>query len=288
MSAILEELIGFGGTDKNDKPARNDKSHVNPITPNSEVIKIALADAKNVRQEALKNAKDALEEAFTNPLSNMMKNMTPDPDKPKIRGLDETKKLIENFKEKTSAYPRYISYDGSTVLCVMLSMKPVARVHITNLPSKDQELLVSLVPKDVQYFSVKFDEEKDFIFFDFWGNNTLTLNFFNAVAHPRAEDLKDVPPTVTVVNDGDKISVGDKILINKKAIQAITDQGATKKTEDEVPRRQPVAGRNAFEIRTDILQMAIDWSIYSNKNKLTPEEITQVAKHFYSFVESRR
>lgn len=46
--------------------------------------------------------------------------------------------------------------------------------------------------------------------------------------------------------------------------------------------------RNAYEIRESVLKMAIDWSIYSDKNKLSPKEVIDVAKEFYSFVEQRR
>jgi hypothetical protein len=223
------------------------------------------------------------------------------PDATTKKNVEETRKLIETFKDKTSNYPKYISYEGSMVICVMLSMKDTARLHVSNLPIIDQEVIKGLWPvnasaKAPSCFSVRFDEIKDFVFFDFSGAfKEFSVNIFNAVAHPRPEDLKDMGPEVPVEDTGDKIAVGGKILMNKKTIQKIMGNSykdpkkelPTQLDEEYVSRRQPVAGRNAFELRTDILAMAVDYHIH-NKNNMTPDEIVKVAKIFYSFVENRR
>ncbi len=62
-------------------------------------------------------------------------------------------------------------------------------------------------------------------------------------------------------------------------------------------QRQSTTGRNAYEIRADVLQMAIDWassSIAHNSNNpiitksRSDDDLISLAKKFYSFVENRR
>jgi len=214
----------------------------------------------------------------------------------KRKAFEETKKIIDNFREKTANYPKYISYEGSMVLCVMLSMKDVASVHISNLPQVDQDvikgLFVGAPNKCVTNFSVKFDNDKDFILLDFYAHNDFTVKMLNSVAHPRPEDLKDVGEVVPIENDGDRIAVGGKIIMDKRNIQRlggiVTGDHKPEMDVELAPKRQPVSGRNAFEIRTDIMQMALDWSVANNKTGMSPADVVNVAKVFYSFVENRR
>jgi hypothetical protein len=103
------------------------------------------------------------------------------------------------------------------------------------------------------------------------------------------EDLV-VTDEVPVEKDGDKIEVGGKIVLNRKSIEkliGVNNKSKSNPEEDAILRRQPVAGRNAFEIRSDILQMALDYATH-NKSRFTPEEIVGVAKKFYAFVENKR
>ena len=61
-------------------------------------------------------------------------------------------------------------------------------------------------------------------------------------------------------------------------------------SEEEVTvKRQAVSGRNAYEIRADVLQMAIDWTTDHNEwGKKTEDDALALAKKFYQFVENRR
>lgn len=308
-------------------------------------LDVAIEESKAVRATALKNAKTALEEAFEGKYKDMINERVSEEDrkvvltqsdlqkmignKPAIKNIvkesnrsnpnfnpielsqksyDDTKKIVDTFREKTAAYPKYISYDGAMVLCVMFAMKSEVRFHITNLPSEDQDIIRGLLPnsvaKHLDYFSVKFDKEKDFILYDFSAlydfskSNDVVLNLFNAVAHPRSEDLKDVGPgAVSVEDNGDKITVGG-IAMNKRTIQKVMgiepkkEVVASPSSSEEVDntlRRQPVAGRNAYEIRADVLQMAIDWSgKNTTKIRTDDDDVVALAKKFYTFVENRR
>jgi hypothetical protein len=212
--------------------------------------------------------------------------------------FNETKTLIQNFKEKVAKYPKYLSYDGSTVLCVLLSMeKTVRRSTFTHLPIEDQEIIKNLIPekcfKTMEYFQVEFDNQNDFEFTFFSAVDNYKITMFNSLIHPKVGDMTH--NEVQVKKDGENISVGGKIVLNKKGIQRMIGVDTSKKeSEDEIiSRRQPVSGRNAFEIREDILEAAIDVvksSQSSNKESLetSVEIILEVAKKFYSFVENKR
>lgn len=201
---------------------------------------------------------------------------------------------MKKINDKLSNFPKHLSYEGSVVLCVMLSMKEVAYPHLSNLPSIDQSLIRSLIPKDIinfDTFEVKFDENKDFtiIFSTPPYDKEFVLSMFNSVAHPRPEDLNN-SGVVPIEKDGDKIEVGGKIILNRKGIGRLIgiDNKSKSDTEEEPQqRRQSVAGRNAFEIRSDVMQMALDFATH-NKSQLTPEEVVNVAKKFYAFVENKR
>jgi hypothetical protein len=219
------------------------------------------------------------------------------------RAVEETKALMKNFREKVANYPKYISYEGSMVLCVLLSMKEVAHPHISNLPSVDQQTIRSLLPRkmanELDYFNVKFDENKDFIMEVFSGTHDPSIKFtmFNTVAHPRQEDLKDTIGTVPIEKDGNKVAVGGKIIMDKRNIQklmGIAPKEVKHEELDQEPlmRRQPVSGRNAFEIREDILESAIDVVKFSSGNEKrdldeVSDEVLRVAKKFYCFVENK-
>lgn len=226
----------------------------------------------------------------------------------KKRSVEETKKLITNFKEKVANYPKHLSYEGSVVLCVMLSMEETAFPNITNLPMVDQTLIRSSIPpellSDLSWFEVAFDQNKDFVLKfkskKFKAKDNYEFTMFNSVAHPRPEDLKDVlMGSVPVEKDGDEISIGGKIKLNPKTVRIVMGTSVppvelnTEVAEEKIASKRPVAGRNAFEIREDILECAIDVVRSSGKNNgrnidELSNEILRIASKFYAFVEDRR
>jgi hypothetical protein len=208
--------------------------------------------------------------------------------------FDETKKVIQNFHKNMATYPKYISHEGSTVLCVLLSMEPNPSIRMEGLPVTDREIMDQLLPDNLANkifddIRVEFDDQKDFIVTFYNEEKPIhTIRLFNTVIHP---PNTSVPTSVVEVEDGDKISIGGKVVMDKKAVKKLIgfkpEIGPKKEEEKEEPRRQ-VSGRNAFEIRTDIMQMALDWAAANGKTNLSPDEIVNVAKKFYSFVENKR
>lgn len=216
--------------------------------------------------------------------------------------VEETKKTIENFQEKMANWPKHISYEGSVVLCVLLSMNEVAHTHVGNLPVADYQVLRSVFPEEVALndFSAMFDGNKDFIItVPRKDKDCISFLFFNSVAHPRYEDLKvEGNGEVPVEKDGDKISVGAKLVLDKKGIKRLIGVEPLKRNvnnpnieqEDLLPKRQPVSGRNAYEIRADVLALSVEWASRKDiaSEYTDPDDIIDLAKKFYSFVENKR
>lgn len=227
----------------------------------------------------------------------------------KKKSIEETKKLLENFRDKVAQYPKHLSYDASTVICVLLSLNSNPEVLMQNLPIEDQAIIKESIKgtacANLSYFYVSFDKNKDFVFTfsmqEDHNKDSMKVEkcFINTVAHPRSEDLRDLGSgAVPIEKDGDKVSVGGKIVLNKRGIKRLIgveplkrESKPTPEEEDLVPmKRQPVAGRNAYEIRADVLQMAIEWATSSEQisSRITePEEIVDLAKKFYQFVENK-
>lgn len=223
---------------------------------------------------------------------------------PRNKNLEETKEMLKTFRKKVANYPKHLSYEGSMVLCVLLALNSTANAKIFNLPQIDQSLIKGLLPpKFTTYmdnFLVKFDDRKDFeLLFENGLGEHYTMVMFNSVAHPRPEDLRDSSGggIVPIERDGEKIAVGGKFHLNKRTIQKAigTDAQESKYQEAEEKAYSPQqkqAGRNAYEIRADVLQMAIDWArtewAGSTQRKPSDDDVISLAKKFYSFVENRR
>jgi len=111
----------------------------------------------------------------------------------------------------------------------------------------------------------------------------------NTVIHPQHLETHAVP----VEGDGEKISLGGKLVFDKKRIQQLIGVGrfsetpAPRKDEEEFVRRQPVSGRNAYEIRADLVQLSMELLFYNGASKISPEEVVSTAKVLYSFIEDR-
>jgi hypothetical protein len=289
MSTALEEAIVSGD---NSIP-KNVPSDSNSVTY-EEVDREMTAKAK----EDIKSSVHAAVQKEVNRRNGVVVEDSP----AARRKMEEVKQLVQTFHEKVANYPKHMSYEGSMVLCVLLSMKKVAAVGMRNIPSVDQTLIRSLLPKDVEVsgFDVKFDDNKDFILiFNPHDNSDLTLTLFNTVAHPRPCDITstDGIDVVPVEEDGEVVKVGGRILVDKRTVRTILGQPCKDSTppqavEEQYKKQQPSVNRNAYEIRADVLQMAIDWSKVEDSGggyrKPSDDQLLSLAKKFYSFVENRR
>lgn len=219
------------------------------------------------------------------------------------RNFVETKELLTSFKEKTAAFPKHLSYEGSMVVCVLLSMHREVYVPLSSLPQVDQQLIRNTLPdnlKDVSHINVAFDKDKDFsvsVYPEYHGGKRkppFVFVLFNTVAHPRPEDLQE--PTEQPVEEPDgTVSVkvgGGTLKFDKKkvaSLAAIPQKQDTgwKSQEQEASQVLKTTNKNAYEIRADVLHMAIDWA-KSRDDTRTDDGVLELAKKFYTFVENRR
>ena len=271
----------------------DNKSSIKTGIPTN-VLPLSKSQCQAETEESSITPSNALEQANQrNPNQHLLDERKNDPGWEK--NLQETKKVMNTFKEKVATYPKYISHEGSTVLCVLLSMEPNPSIRMEGLPVSDGNILRQSIPenlleKDFDDIRVEFDEQKDFIVTFLEKDVVLhTIRLFNTVIHPQNIH---VPTSVVDVEDGDKISIGGKVVMDKNAVKKLIgfkpELAPKKEEEKEEPRRQQVTGRNAFEIRTDIMQMALDWATKNGKPNMTPDEVVNIAKKFYTFVENKR
>lgn len=253
---------------------------------NKNIVQQKISDPKVVKEQI-----DTLLDEDKNKVISVIGNETY---KSNLRGFEEAKKLIDNFREKVSKYPKYtISFDGSTKLCALLSLNTPAEISFGQLPMEDQDTLRKSIKNtpfsDISYFYVMYDEQKDFRFiFSKDKEEGIVVNMFNSFTHPEV-----VKYEIPVKKVGEQVNVGNSILLDKERIKKLIGVDPQKKSnqeDDPTPKRQPVAGRNAYEIRADVLQMAIDWSGRDSISKQysNPEDLIDLAKKFYQFVENRR
>jgi hypothetical protein len=210
----------------------------------------------------------------------------------KKKNIAETKKLIETFAKNMESYPKHLSYEGSVVLCSLIGLKQNNNINLNGLPKSDVELIYSQIPLHTPplSFSVELDDQQDFklkcveISNGLVSPETFNLRFFNSVIRPNT-----APSDIPIKQEGNKVTVGTNLVLDQQRIQKLvgnTPPEKVKSEEEDMPRRQAVSGRNAFEIRTDVLTLAVDWINHSN-GKRTEDEVMRVAKLFYSFVEDR-
>jgi hypothetical protein len=215
----------------------------------------------------------------------------------KKKSIAESKKLIETFTSKLKNYPKHLSYEGSVVLCSLIGLKQTNDINLAGLPKIDQDLIYSQLPlletlHGRLSFSVTLDDQQDFLLAcnELPEDKSISarefrLRFFNSVLRPN-----NFPSDIPIERDGEKVTVGGSLVLDPQRVQKLvgnTPSARAKGEDEELPRRQMVSGRNAFEIRTDILTLAVDWVNQSN-GKRTEDEVLRVAKLFYSFVENRR
>jgi hypothetical protein len=253
-------------------------------SPNKEALKEAIQDAKKVRQTAIDNAKEALDNAFG---TNILQVTG---DKSNTKGFEETKKILTNFHSRMERYAKYISKEGSAILCIKIanSKETPTLIFLNELPSEDQEIIKELVKSSKctieNSIYVEMDEFKDFKFKTINNSAVDPYYLFNTTLHPKPSN---VVAEVPVNHNGENIQIGGRINLNKKDVQKLCGIEGDKMESDfdQYPKRIPVANRNAYEIRNDILEMSL--MFHKNKVNSTEDDIIKTAQKFYSFVEQK-
>ena len=208
----------------------------------------------------------------------------------KKTAIDDTKKILDNFREGLAKYPIYISDKGAITLNVQFGIGKMCRMD--SLSDSDQLLILAQADKNKlssglnkTEFAVSQDSSRDFIL-TFGGAidmGTENINVFNSILHPK-NDYIDTKAGIPVKIHGGVIEIVDTEKL--KQIANIKSSIGSVESENMVTqRRPPVSGRNGFEIRSDVMGMAVDYCIY-NKT-MDPKRVVDIARLFYDFVENK-
>jgi hypothetical protein len=160
------------------------------------------------------------------------------------------------------------------------------------LPEADQQIIRSVLPlkyNNPTYIHVSFDENHDFILKFYMDDEKVghTITLFNTIIHPPELASADI----SIEADDDAIRIAGQEFPNKEKLQLLAGVPITKSesVNDAHPHRQPVAGRNAFELRCDLVSMAMELLFHNNKNnEISPEKVVASANILYRFVENKR
>ena len=280
LNAIISEISG--------KPRLQDTTPkpLPPTDPNSVEANFPSKDPFRTKETPISKVIEACNQSAESPT--------------KAKSIGESKKLLTSFKENLATYPKPLTYEGAVVFCVAISVNEGTSISLNGLPQVDRELVLSQLPPDAALLladgkasiNVDFDEMRDFILtYHTAKNEPVKLKYFNTVIHPQKLPETNVP----VEKEGGKVTVGTHLVLDQRRIAKLVgiaphEKHKDKEEEEDAPRRrQPVAGRNAYEIRADVLQMAIDWIRDKDEyNQKDENDVLQLAKKFYSFVEDRR
>lgn len=213
------------------------------------------------------------------------------------RPLTETDHAVRKFMTgKWQGKIPYLSHEGSTILSAIIAVSDGGYVFLgdSQLPENDRLVLREAVQTHFgsvgfpASFRVTLDEYKNFEFSFDKDSRKITLG--NRVASVPPNESSPGGLDVKVERRGKEILIGNQIKLERSRIQNLVNQPDP--TNNGANRggfspRQKVAGRNAYEIRSDVLEMALDWAKNSDNKKLDTDDVLEIAEAFYSFVEHK-
>lgn len=227
--------------------------------------------------------------------------------KPSPDALTDMNAINKKFLIKGNCGLQWLSHEGSLIVSALIGVSESegggAWVYSSQLPSGDRDLIDELVYAksktfgDFDGYYVRFDGYKNFIFrVEAKGEPEIEVSLGNRVS--------SIPPNeasrfgdVKVERRGKEILIGNKIKLERNRIQNLVQPASSNNNESQngqpLSQRQKVSGRNAYEIRADILENAIDVVKYSNTKQTEDvntlvEDILDVASKMYEFVENRK
>lgn len=260
-----------------------------------EAIGDALRHTNKDKENAFKNAKSAIEETFgiEIPTENNVSDTSTDVDK----------EAVKNFLKAGLQKLQWLSYEGSLIVSALIgvSENEIKTIKLVQLPECDRIILQEQIDiPNASSLVVDFDKYKNFVFridgfskqeFIF-GNRVVSIPPEESTRYGKGDD-------VNVEQKGKEILIGDRIKLDKGRIQNLVQKPdslyhphtETQSTK-EFQSRPKVSGRNAYEIRADIIENAIEiLRISNNKTGLDYTSLTdgvlEIAEKLYDFVKHK-
>ena len=245
------------------------------------------------------------------------------------KSIDEIKKSITDLRKNLNSIKNEIilSYEGSTLLCVLFSLKPEVMPELKpeiggydfpyvicqfeSLPKEDQLKLFPLLPGAIYNiknftFKVYMDIVKNFKFVFKLNSKEYIIFAKNSILLTENID--------TIVKDNKKsISLGNTINLDKNKIAFLSgiskyynppEESGENPEDKSIPinnnrhnnnnkKQFPTSNKNAFEIRSDMIQYAKDVVLHTNNSEYTDidkltNKIIESANKFYAFVENKK
>ena len=212
--------------------------------------------------------------------------------------LSETDKAIKKFlTNKSGGNIYWLSYEGSLMISALTGVGSI--ISMTQLPEGDRKIINDVVndiaKKKIEVFSLwaSFDEYKNFETHVASSNpsvDEIGFTLGNRVASiPPNESSRTGGSDVKVERKGTSILIGDRIKLEKERIQNLAQSNDT--TSNNVnrnpPRPQKTSGRNAYEIRADVLDMALELIKHRGHKDVSSDDVLDIAEAFYDFVEHK-
>ncbi len=201
---------------------------------------------------------------------------------------------------------RYISHEGSTIVSALIGVSDdgCATVNTSQLPDEDKQIIQEVTKLNFSInvipgmFFVRFDEYKNFEFsFEVFQKEGKRFTIGNRVASiPPHEAKMGMGSDVKIERKGKDILIGDRIKLERGRIQNLvqpTDPTNNGANRGGIQPRTKVSGRNAYEIRQDIIENAIEVIRLSNISKgkdcnTITDDVLDVAERLYDFVEHKK
>lgn len=193
---------------------------------------------------------------------------------------------------------QWISHEGSLMISALIGVAEdgCAWVQFSQLPEADRDLIRKIMEEmgvknyPCHGFLTEFDEYKNFtVKVENSKNRGDTFTLGNRVHSVPPSEASRFGAEVKVERKGKDIIIGDRIKLERGKVQSLLGQEEQKTSpyRNGYPPRQKVSGRNAYEIRADVLEMALDWAKYSQDKKMDSEDVVAIAEAFYEFVEQK-
>jgi len=223
--------------------------------------------------------------AYAQSLPN--KNFTIEP-----RKLSDAEQAEKSFRENKNVTIQWVSYEGSMIMCSLIAVSDddSAYVSLLQLPEGDREIIMNRTNFQVTHgFRAKFDQYKNFLCSA--DNCPVEFTLGNRVASIPPNEAGKGGSDVKIERKGKDIVIGDRIKLEKNRIQNLvnptdpTNNGANRGSG--FVSRPKATGRNAYEIRADVLEMALDWAKTHGDKKLDTDDVLDIAEAFYGFVEHK-
>ncbi len=218
---------------------------------------------------------------------------------------EATKQLMETMRgtKKLNNALQWISHEGSVIMSALAAVagESGTLIQLSKLPEDDQLIIRDVLGDSIYgassaavHIFFNLDEHKNFeCDIPVANAKSPRIKFIlgNRVASIPPDEALYGKSDVKIEQKGGDIIIGDRIKLEKNkiqnSIQPVESVSSVSPPHSDARPKQKVSGRNAYEIRADVLEMALDFVKFLNKKGTSSDDVLDVADAFYEFVEHK-